>query len=375
MKFSLVILLLVVYYAQAQAPQSDQEDIQLNRKVDKKNREKRRLQSFQCEQSYEKASDYYEKGQFERAIQTVLACAPLTLPAVTKVNILRLLTRSYLYLDRFEDATTYIRALLRFEPEYTLRVDDPIEFRKLYEKYRTFPAWSLTFFLSPNISFIRPTRTYNIDNDDNKTRYSPVLNPFSVGLGYYRWFSRAHMSVNFSLYYTQRAFSAEKELFSFSKSSSFSTLTFTSAYQTIGAPLTFNYNFKSRSKASLTAGVGGEAFYIFASNMLDVNRSNSVLNPRNFDNISQRRQISYNAVAQIGVNYKVKRAYLQVILRYAYNFHNTVLENQRYTTAPNLQDLLYTYGHLDDDFLIDQIQISFRYTRLFYNPKLHRPQK
>lgn len=372
MKLSVFIVLFLFYYAsvQAQDKKPEQKEIELNSEA-KKEKNKRQVEVFQCEQLYKIANDYYENGRFELAIQTIAPCARLNLNPVIKINILRLITFSYLYLDRFEAADRYIRLLLKFEPEYSLRVDDPAEFRNLYEKYRTFPFWSVSYYLSPNYSVVRPTRSYNLDNDNNRTAYTGLVNPISVGVGFYRWLNRARMSLNFSLYYTQRSFKAQKDLFNFDQSNGFSTLSFTSRYQTIGAPLTFNAYFKRRSKLSLTTGVGLETFFIYGSSLIDVSRTNSVLNPRTFDNLSQRKQLSYNAVAQIGVNYKIKRAYLQLILRYAYNFRSTVLANKRYTTSGSLQDLLYTYGHLDDDFFIDQIQVSFRYTRLFYNSKLY----
>ncbi len=338
----------------------------------------------QCSQLYEESKSLYKNGLFQESIENIEACSQLkTLDFQIKVKILKLLVLNYIYIDNFDRARIYMKIFLNNNPEYKLASQDPIEFRRLYLEFRTYPIFGLSIFYNLSYTSSVLLSSYAIGNDINEPNYSGSLNGLGGGLAFYLWLSKGKSSLNFEPHYNQRGFSVSQDIFNFNEQTGFSTLVYRSNFQTLDLPLLWNYYFNpfkagtKYSKLNFTAGLGGGVYFLISSSLLDVQRTfldNTVssLNLRNFDNLMQRKSWNYEGIVRLGINYKLKKSYLQFIINYKFGLNNVVRPNRRYFRADELQDLLYVYGHVDDDFLLNQFQISFRYTYLFYNPKLKK---
>jgi len=78
-----------------------------------------------------------------------------------------------------------------------------------------------------------------------------------------------------------------------------------------------------------------------------------------------RNAFYFNAIAGIGVHYKIPRGFLALDVRYNFGISNLVLSEKRYENT-----YLYSqFKYLDDDFSLHTFSFSAGYYFSFYSPK------
>jgi hypothetical protein len=138
-----------------------------------------------CSQQLERARHAFENGQVtqvEGFLRLCISDGGFTDKELSEAN--KLIILSALYLDRDEKAEEAMLGLLRIDKEYTFNPDDePAEFSRLYQKFRTYPVAALGIVLGFNVYNPSPTGYFGVHNTDaNRPKYKAQFSVLQAGI-------------------------------------------------------------------------------------------------------------------------------------------------------------------------------------------------
>ena len=81
-----------------------------------------------------------------------------------KVSGYRLLALSYLFARKMQQADSAILLLLRHNPQYEIRADDPAELKKTIQKFSVHPRFGFTIGGGVYQPSLKVTEVYNVRN-------------------------------------------------------------------------------------------------------------------------------------------------------------------------------------------------------------------
>jgi hypothetical protein len=316
-----------------------------------------------CVLVLKKVQKDFEEGIIEKIPAELSDCANSGLKGKDRITAYKLLIDVYLFDDRVELAEKTMEKLLVFEPEIKPNeLIDSKEFITLFESYRTTSLYSIGITAGINYSSIildQEFGTYNTDLHEG-TYTSPDFG-FQIGLNA-DYLIYKNIYANIEALFLSKKFNYKTEL------NSFSTLEFKESENTIQIPLTLSY-YLGKGKLKPTFKAGGFVNYNLSSQSEFIrayteNTQSNITGPL-IDVAPIRESLTYGLVGALGVNYKIKEAYLFLDASYTHSLSTAVNPSNRYSNS----ELLYDYQYIDDDFSINNLLISIGYRRLFYQPK------
>lgn len=313
-----------------------------------------------------------------------------------KVQFYRLLTLSYLFQEEEALARESMQALLKLDPEYPFRKDDPVEWRNLYNDLNPRPYMALKAQLGANGSFMQDLNTYATDNTLEPNRNisrSPGLG-YQIALGadfFLRsrqdkgipGIQRIKWELGTEVSFQQNAyrFRHTAPLSTLSQTNArFAELSFREVQQWFTGSIWLRYNITS---SSLRVGKTGKIFPFayagltgFMSSYIRVDElSRITLGPNGQQSaasitdpsvvvLNQGQRERYNIGLPIGVGLAYKRRihYFQFDFRTNIGLTNIVNPQNRYYRGP----MLYRFGYVDSDLSLNLLTISFSYRYAFY---------
>lgn len=316
-----------------------------------------------CAIALRNGQKFYEEGLLEKVPPLLAPCINSGFNKEEKVQAYRLLILTYLFDDKMVEAEVYMEKLLKQEPEYQINdVIDPIEFIQLYESYRTLPIYSLGIFGGVNKTLGMQTEAYGINNVENKkATYSPKGMGVQFGIKA-NFFVMKNLEFNVNAQYINQKFEYKNALYDFTE------LTSNESQTLISLPLSFTYDIMT-GKYTPYIRLGGSMAYLLNSNTNLVRTytdgSHTDVAGPSISLTSQRQRWNFGLIGGAGVKYKIPRGSIFLDARYCKGLNNQTIPENRYDNT----ELLYKYFYVDDDFKVDNIQISVGYNRNFYKPK------
>ena len=137
-----------------------------------------------CSSKLKQAEAMFDNGVIEDVPSMLDQCIKIGFNKDEKIRALKLTIKSYLFDDKYEQADSCMLELLNLEPEYEIgSVEEPIEYVKLFDSYRTLPLYSIGFYGGINTSQVSIIQTYSVGdlNSINKSFGSPKMG-FNFGL-------------------------------------------------------------------------------------------------------------------------------------------------------------------------------------------------
>lgn len=319
-----------------------------------------------CSQILIKAQIAYYEGRANEVSQIMETCLKDGFTRDEKLQAYRLLTISYLYLNEPIEAENALLALLRLNPEYKINESvDPAEFINLYKQFRTHPVYLAGFKLGGNVSFIQLLKNFSLDNTaEAQIFYAPQLS--------YQGGASLELPLNKRFSFSPEIYVAGKKYMHKTNLFGFENLTFNEAQHRIELPLMLTYNInKKRFNPFFNAGFSFDALFSSYSKVRreDNDSSGEVKKEVTGPNITlnaQRRLINYSAIAGAGFKFKSGRNLITAEVRYKLGMMNMVKKNERYSNT----ELIYRYGYLDNDIVLNSIVFSLGYIIPVYQPKI-----
>ena len=380
-----------------------------------------------CSGNLAKAQTSYNKGNIEQAISLLKPCL---LPKRESKNIsngeglsnnerlngLRLLTICHLFLQNDSAAIVNMARLLRHDPEYQLKGDDPLEFRYLYETFRTTPNGYINAKLGANLTLPRVIKSFTIDHNrigEVQDAYSSRLDGGIVG-GYdlpLNFFSKPakqqkkrksdikgffvlQLELGFQrhTYYYEHKMQTDPSL-----GLDYTTVLFRERQNWIDLPFALKYTFPSKQTdlpGYKTAKgfwkfkrivpflyVGGQAHWLVQGRFSSLNRiadNRQLSNPPVIEltvidkddkqattTSLPRKRYNVSFMGGIGGKWWAGRDYITVELRYSQKLINFIQPRHRYQN----QTLSHLFGYVDSDALLQHFTLLVGYQHPVFAPK------
>lgn len=319
-----------------------------------------------------------------------------------KVQFYRLLTLSFLFQEEEALARESMQELLKLDPEFPYRADDPVEWRNLYNKLNPRPYMALRSQIGINGSFLNDLNTYATDNTLEPTSNiarSPGLG-YQIALGAdfflrspkvkFNEEGKAIPSIQRIKWELGTELSFQQNAYRFRHTAPLSTLNLPSArfaqlsfrevQQWFTGSIWLRYNI---TKSNITVGKRGRIFPFayagltgYMSSYIVVDElSRITLGPNGQQsaasiadpsvvvlNQGQRERFNMGIPLGVGITYKRRVHYFQFDLRTNIGLTNIVNPQNRYYSGP----LLYRFGYVDSDLSLNLLTISLSYRYAFY---------
>ena len=323
-----------------------------------------------CSVKLQEGEASFEDGLLSNSITVLEECIKIGgFNKEERVRAYRLLTIIYLYQNQDEKASENMHDLLRINPEYKVKPNDPAEFVELYKQYRIRPYLIVGGGAGTNFPLMNVTTLYSTDNPTIQSMLYNSLLGFQVGLNFSRPLTNK-IEITFNPNFVSHRYRFEALYFDYAQ------LVAVESQLRVDLSVFVKYNFRNKYNFNL---VGFKPYlYIGATPHILLSSS---LNPQRSDLIrgEVRRSVEGKAIAMkdlrnsitasglvgVGVEYKIGLGHLYADIRYHYAFMSMIKNANRF----NLQEEIARYGFVDNDYKMGAMMFSLGYNYPFYNPK------
>lgn len=323
-----------------------------------------------CSVKLQEGEIAYEDGSLSNSILLLEECLKSGgFNTEEKVRAYRLLTIIYLYKNQDAKASEYMHSMLKLNPEYRLRPNDPSEFVDLYKQYRIRPYLIIGGAGGGNMPVLNVSTLYSTDNATNQGIVYTGLLGFQINFNTSKPLTNK-LEIMFNPTFAVMRYRFEGDYFDYS------TLIFTETQTRIEAPILLKYNLKDKYNFNIGGlkpyfMIGATPNYILSSSgnaqrvdIVSEDQSRSV-EGKSIQMTELRNQLTFSAVAAAGIEYKLGLGHLFGQLQYQHAFMNMVNSNNRYL----LQNEIAKYGYLDNDYKMSALTFTLGYNYPLYNPK------
>ncbi len=330
-----------------------------------------------CAETLKKAQAAYEEGRINEVPDILDDCLDVfndkkarkgNFDRNQKMEAYYLLSLTYLYLNEEESAEKILLKLLRLEPEYRLKNNAPSEFKKLYGNFRVRPVLAFGGKVGGNIMRFNVTKTFGVDDPHSFSETYTSKLGFQVG-GAVELPLTKKLGVFMEAYYSGRSYTLNNQLFGYASTNYEENQNWIEIPLGVRYNLGDKYNFSSHLKPYVFGGISTGV--LLAASAVVVRRDKvSADVQREVTGTSipvapMRNRLNISALLGAGVELKRGRGYLVFDVRYYMGLSNAVNAAQRFS----VNELLFKYGHIDNDFTTNNITFSLGYMYPIYKPK------
>ena len=319
----------------------------------------------ECSFTLEKAQKLFTEGKI-RDIPTILSsCLEEGFTREERLSAYKLIILSYIADDNKDEAQRQMLTFLKRYPEYKLLPTDPMEFQYLYETFNTLPVWTIGLVGGLNYSSILLKQAYSTGNyDPGNIEYNRSGAGFSGGLRINRYITK-EIDLNVELFMERNKFESGNPLYTDY------TVYFDETDTRLLIPVSLTYTFTKVPYVQPYFRIGvapGRMINSFATaqgiysnvNQPDKNGQDLTLTP-------DRTTFGFWGLAGAGLKYKIPRGFIILDCRYNKGFVNNVGETSRVSNQN--PELLWKYNYIDNDFIVNNLQITLGYSFIFYKPE------
>lgn len=358
-----------------------------------------------CIDRLEEAKKSYQAGllsEVKDKVEDCLSERPRLFSREKMVEGYKLLTESFLFGNEIGEGSLSYENLLRFDPLFEADSTDPnnsYDLIYLSRTYRTKPLISVYANMGTNYSMLEVLQNYNTDNNNRTAEnYRQVSLGYNAALGLeipiWRDFTLA-IEGNFAMrsyLYSDTMLLSSNLLNPRQADYQYSVLKFNERQLYIDIPVMIRYEhyLKKTKKIIPYAYIGASPNFLIGAELVNIERNTSretlgggaivggetkipiagaglsaYGEERSEEALSLRKNINFSAIAGIGSKFRVGRDFIVVEARYNRMFLNSVNLDNRYSN----RELIYQYGHVDNDFRIDNFSLTVGYEKSFYTPR------
>jgi hypothetical protein len=288
-----------------------------------------------------------------------------------KVEAYQILVLTYIYLEEPQKADEKMIQLLKTDHFFIPTESDPVEFRNLYNKFRTRPLFRIGVKVGANLTQVNVIKNYYIWAPSmGKGAYTSTPG-IQFGLLFEKDFKNKWV-INPEVFYTSTAFNyANKNISSVDKASTTSTsndiASFDFAQTRVQLNLLMQYKI-GKSKFAPYVAVGPSVGYLMSSSFGGALTVGNLITIPTSTSKDSYRTLNYNVIAAAGIKYKVGGVYITGDIRYQYGLGNIVNKDNRFNRSEPSQTLM-NYGYINNDFSLNQTMFNIGLIIPYFNPK------
>lgn len=335
----------------------------------------------QCARSLTEAEVAFDQGRLLTIVDGKIALFQRCLDngVFTKeeeIRAYKLLTKTYIFLDREAEAEENLIKLLDVDKEHDLAKDDPSELYFLYSKFQTEPIFRIGTRIGANLT--SPTILQSFNTTDSPKRYNGETD---LGLGIDFWAEaliEKYMGNGIEI-----AAGPQFQFANYKVQSNFSGSIYNvqnrSAMLKLPVLARYNYGYEkkdidnNRAKLIPYAFLGASFDYLITADYVSTDRvgGNPFTLPAQDDvaSLSDRDQVAQTNISLLGglgVKYRVQNVhFFSLELRYSNSLFNYINSENRYKNDVVLTNI----GFVEDDLTINTLAFSIGYTRSLYKPR------
>ena len=313
-----------------------------------------------CSNKLKTAERYFDEGLLDEIPNMLNPCIKNGFNKAERRDALKLLIQTYLYSDEFDLADKTMLRFLKDFPEYELATSDSREFGNLHKTYETNPIFQLEANGGVSFAFVRVREYFGIE-DQNSIKASYSSRPGLFFKSTYSTKLKESFNVNGGISLSQLNFFYSNQAFDFTTT----TGLYTSTY--VGLPLSVHYeygisNFVAYLRVGIEPSVLLSAKYQFTRTFTT---GQEEITGQSDDMMPFRKRIDLKPMFEVGVKYKLGKAYLGLNAGIKLGSIGIVDEDKRYSDL----NIVNKYFYVDDDIILHQAYVSFAYIFSFYKPK------
>jgi hypothetical protein len=309
-----------------------------------------------CAEKLKIAQSLFEKGQIEAIPLLLKDCLKSGFKKEEEIIAYKLLIQTCLLNDKIGLADSTMNEFLIQNPEYQLSPTDHSSFGYLFNKFEVKPVIKISVRAGLNVpflTFVSPTPT---SGENGKSTFSSNVGIINFSLES-KFKLTEKLELGLELGFAQLKFTNKT-------SSDFAEVSYTESQQRIEIPLNVSYDFASFGKFKVYSklGVGG-AFTLLVNGSAAATFPN-IIHPAEILNRKDSR-IGFDVFGQMGfgVKYKISRGFLFAEAR-----TNLGMLEQEVAGGTTIQKTDSYYVWRDPDFRLNELNINFGYTYIFYKP-------
>jgi hypothetical protein len=317
-----------------------------------------------CAENLKNAQTLFDNGQVEQVPDMLSGCLRSGFKQEEELAAYKLIIQTFLFEDKNEKADSAMLAFLKKYPEYQLSPTDHSSFVHLYNNFIVKPVVQLVFHIGTNVPFVTLIDDpKSVSSDPAPGKYSSTaMNLFLSLEAKYAVNTKLELSIEGG--YSQSSFSVEQRLLGTGISY------YNETQQRIEIPVTATYNFIKFGKftAYARAGAGAAIDLSSSAKQLSFMPAEGIrfADKRTMEDISRKdSRIKTDIFGQIGAGIKLKtpRGYVNFEIRSNLGVYNQVIGG-----GSDAEKLNWGIYYSDDDFNLNNLNISLGYTQIFYKP-------
>lgn len=333
-------------------------------------------QTSSCAQTLRLARSTYELGRLHEIPTLIDGCLKDGFTVQEKVEALKLLTQTYIYLEEPEKAEESMLQLLNTDHFYEVNENvDPAEFVALFRTFRTDPVFSIGVKFGTNATYPTATKNYFIGSSAaNKGEYSPGIN-IQYGLSFEkelfgkdsRWIAAPEIiSSNHSFGYANESITTSDQT-----GESYSVIDGNFKQSRLDLNLLVQYKlFKkddpiAKPKFYMLFGTGS-SLLLKSSAQIETQfpKKGSVVTGPGIKMKSNYSKMDYNVIAGGGIKFKFGAIYLNADIRYKYGITNLTK-----ATSRSNPEAVFDYGFVLNDLRQSSVMINIGFIYPYFIPK------
>ncbi|MEQ8361651.1 MAG: porin family protein [Cyclobacteriaceae bacterium] len=314
-----------------------------------------------CAQTLRLARSTYEQGRLHELPTLLMKCLDEnTFTTQERVDALKLLTQTYIYLEEPEKADQHMLLLLQTDHYFAINeAIDPAEFVALYKTFRTTPIYR--FGLKAGTVTTRPNvASRDIPNEGTskyENRFSFIAG-FSIEIPF-----TEKITLNPELYFQQKSFQNTNII---EVPDGDFEMVANQALTYISLPLAVQYRlFDHKLNPYLLGGVSID-YLVNATVSAERNRTGfSAIEKKTFSITGDRANLNLSLVAGTGIKYRLGGGYGIFEVRYNHGLVNATKKSGTY----NNEELIFNYQSVDGIFKVNSLSITLGYVHNIFKPK------
>lgn len=317
------------------------------------------------EEDYTNARHYYREGKIDSA--TYLLENLLQSPAFSKLyqgvkaDIYKLLSMSYITLDRLNDAEVPLRKMLALRPFYRATEEDLMRFKTALDTLKATPLLSIGIRSGANVSFARRI-------GEPISVISSFTNPnlgdekYEYGLGFYFGFFVKYRAlknisiiftpsfINYTFGYTEN-YTLVREKGSDKVSSTFG-YSYNQAIRYLETPISLNYNIEIGNKIRPFVSVGWfQGFLLSAEKQSE---ASYITGGQRFPNKENFIATNRGYMLGAGINYEFNNFAINLDARYKYGVANLTNISNRFVS----HEIALGFYDIPNDIKVNTVELG-----------------
>jgi opacity protein-like surface antigen len=336
-----------------------------------------------CELALTRATEEFNAGHFFAIPGMLKECIDENPNREWRQRAYLLLAQTYLLLEDPLGAENSYLEVLRANPEYTTSdLRDPIDLVYLGSKFTSTPVFSIFAKVGPNVSFVQTILMREAFGENISEQYIPRVG-FQIGGGF-DWNFDDRFALTIEGNYVSSSYKLQREnIFGDDK------LVMKDRQGWVRLPVSVKYSYdKGKYRPFIYGGISFDALikdeasfeYTDGSRISSTGDLQSEFkeSPR-INMLHKRNMFNYSWFLGAGVKYKLGLQYAFIDVRYIhgmtnvvnvdYNLYDYELSERTTSDFQNSASPLMNWGHVDDLFRMDNLQISIGYIHPLYKPR------